>query len=167
MKLIDPKVELFSELNITPDSHLARCSRICYDLEYKEPNQEVDEKMIRSLVLRGHLSMFRHASIYISHLYDNPEYFRAHILNSPYWNHDFSGYASTNFQEAINSKINKEPTITVIGNEEFLEECAKNPELFDLYRMTFCITTQIGTSKDLNRVSPNSIAEKKYKILCI
>ena len=30
MKLIDPKVELFSELNITPDSHLARCYRVCY-----------------------------------------------------------------------------------------------------------------------------------------
>ena len=119
--------------------------------------------MVYSLVLRGHLSMFRHASIYISHLYDNPEYFRAHILNSPYWNHDFSGYASTNFQEAINSKINKEPTITVLNNEEFLDECAKDPKLFGLYRMTFCITTQIGTSKDLNRVYPNSIVEKNTR----
>lgn len=135
----------------------------CYGREYKEPNQEVDEKMIRGLETMGHLSMFRHASIYISHLYNNPEYLRAHILNSPYWNHDFSGYASTNIQEAVNSKIDKEPTITVIDNKEFLEECAKDPKLFGLYRMTFCITTQIGTSRELNRVSPNAIAEKSTR----
>lgn len=107
--------------------------------------------------------MFRHASIYISHLYNNPEYLRAHILNSPYWNHDFSGYASTNIQEAVNSKIDKEPTITVIDNKEFLKKCAKDPKLFELYRMTFCITTQIGTSRELNRVSPNAIAEKSTR----
>jgi hypothetical protein len=40
MKIIEPKVELLSELDITPESHIARCARTCYGREYKEPNQE-------------------------------------------------------------------------------------------------------------------------------
>ena len=39
MKLIEPKVELLSELDISPESHIARCARVCYGFEYKEPNQ--------------------------------------------------------------------------------------------------------------------------------
>lgn len=44
MKIIEPKVELLSELNISPESHIARCSRICYGCEHKEPNQEQETK---------------------------------------------------------------------------------------------------------------------------
>lgn len=43
MKIIEPKVELLSELNISPESHIARCARVCYGKEYKEPNQEADK----------------------------------------------------------------------------------------------------------------------------
>lgn len=64
MKIIEPKVELLSELDITPESHIARCARVCYGREYKEPNQEADEKMVQGLIKNGHLSMLRHASFY-------------------------------------------------------------------------------------------------------
>jgi thymidylate synthase (FAD) len=36
-------------------------------------------------------------------------------------------------------------------------------EIFKLYRLTFCITTQISTSRELNRVSPNNIAERSTR----
>ena len=64
MNIIEPKVELLSELNISPESHIARCSRICCGHEDKEPNQEADEKMVDGLIKRGHLSMLRHSSAY-------------------------------------------------------------------------------------------------------
>ena len=54
-------------------------------------------------------------------------------------------------------------TVTVIDNKQFLEDCAKHPRLFELYRLTFCITTQISTSRELNRVSPNAIAERSTR----
>ena len=30
MKLIEPKVELWSKENISPESHIAKCARVCY-----------------------------------------------------------------------------------------------------------------------------------------
>lgn len=163
MKIIEPKVELLSELNISQESHIARCSRICYGHEDKEPNQETDKKMVDGLIKRGHLSMLRHASIYLSHTECIPQYFWEHIKNSDYWNYYIKyGYASTNYQEFMQQELESEP-VTVESNEHFLEKCAKYPELFKLYRMTFCITTQISTSRELNRKSPNAIAERSTR----
>ena len=163
MELIEPQVELLSELDITPESHIARCARVCYGREHKEPNQEADKKLVEGLISRGHLSMLRHASMYLSHTED---IFRiaTHIANSCYWNYDvLRGYASTNLQEFTQSGVDKEQVVTLIGNKQFLEDCAKHPRLFRLYRLTFCITTQISTSRELNRVSPNNIAERSTR----
>lgn len=162
MELIEPQVELLSELDITPKSHIARCARVCYGREYKEPNQEADKKMVEGLIKRGHLSMLRHASMYLGHIEDISQ-IATHIANSCFWNFDaIRGYASTNLQEFTQSGVGKE-TVTVIDNKQFLEDCAKHPGLFELYRLTFCITTQISTSRELNRVSPNNIAERSTR----
>ena len=161
MELIDPEVKLLSELGITPESHIARCARVCYGREYKEPNQEADKKMVEGLIKRGHLSMLRHASMYLGHIEDIPQLLAMRIANSSYWNFN-EEYASTNLQEFMQSGFGKE-TVTVIDNNRFLEDCAKHPRLFELYRLTFCITTQISTSRELNRVSPNAIAERSTR----
>ena len=161
MELIEPKVELLSELGITPESHIARCARVCYGREYKEPNQEADKKLVQGLIKRGHLSMLRHASMYLGHIEDIPQLLTMRIANSSYWNFN-EEYASTNLQEFMQSGVGKE-TVTVIDNNRFLEKCAKHPRLFELYRLTFCITTQISTSRELNRVSPNAIAERSTR----
>ena len=163
MKIIEPKVELLSEIGISPESHIARCSRICYGHEDREPNREADEKMVDGLIKRGHNSMLRHASVYISHTDEILPYLEKHIVNSSYWNYSmFHKYASTNLQEFMQSKGDREQ-VTVESNKHFLEECAKYHKLFELYRMTFCITTQISTSRELNRVSPNNIAERSTR----
>lgn len=168
MKLIEPNVELWSEEGVTPEQHIARCARTCYGHEDKASNQEADKKMVDGLIKRGHLSMLRHASVYINinglsnHLVD-------HIENSDYWVKDFiAGYASTNLQEfeyfetLVRNKKDSD-NILPYDNNIFLEECAKDVELFKLYRLTFCITTQISTSRELNRVSPNNIAERSTR----
>lgn len=161
MELIEPEVELLSELGITPESHIARCARVCYGREYKEPNQEADKKMVEGLIKRGHLSMLRHASMYLGHIEDIPQLLAMRIANSSYWNFN-EEYASTNLQEFMQIGVGKE-TVTVIDNNRFLENCAKHPRLFELHRLTFCITTQISTSRELNRVSPNNIAERSTR----
>lgn len=163
MKIIEPKVELLSELNISSESHIARCARVCYGKEYKEPNQEADEKMVNGLIKREHLSMFRHASVYLKYVSYCGEVFHC---NSPYWNNGTNGengYSSTNLQEFNKYDVDDIKTITIISNKQFLEECSKYPEIFKLYRMTFCITTQISTSRELNRCSPNAIAERSTR----
>ena len=161
MELIEPEVKLLSELGITPESHIARCARVCYGREYKEPNQEADKKMVEGLIKRGHLSMLRHASMDLGDIEDIPQLLAMRIANSSYWNFN-EEYASTNLQEFMQSGVEKEP-VTVIDNKQILEDCAKHPRLFELYRLTFCITTQISTSRELNRVSPNNIAERSTR----
>ena len=163
MKIIEPKVELLSELNISPESHIARCSRICYGNEDKEPNQEADKKMVDGLIKRGHLSMLRHASAYLKFASYCGEVIH---YNSPYWNdetNEENWFSSTNLQEFNRCDIDDIKAITIISNKQFLEECAKYSKLFELYRLTFCITTQISTSRELNRKSPNAIAERSTR----
>lgn len=170
MTIIEPHVELWSEENVSPESHIAHCARVCYGKEYKEPNQEADEKMVNGLIKRGHLSMLRHTSIYLNNVgYISNYYLKDRIFNSDYWNYAIKyDYASTNLQEfnnfekLIEDKYDSE-RISIIDNKSFLKECAKNSELFKLYRLTFCITTQISTSRELNRVSPNNIAERSTR----
>ena len=137
----------------------------CYGKEYKEPNQEADEKMVNGLIKRGHLSMLRHASAYIKYASYCEEVIH---YNLPYWNHGSNGkngYDSTNLQEfnQCDFDIGNIKTMTFISNKQFLEECVKYPKLFELYRITFCLTTQISTSRELNRKSPNAIAERSTR----
>ena len=156
MKLIEPKVKLLSELNITPESHIARCARVCYGKEYKEPNQEADKKMVDGLIKRNHLSMLRHNSAYFVFTNHLPEEFKSEYVNT--LSQEDYIYASTNGQFTLehNNKAD-------LNSHVFLNLCRKYPELFKLYRLTFCITTQISTSRELNRVSPNNIAERSTR----
>lgn len=160
MKLIEPKVELLSELDITPESHIARCARVCYGKEYKESNQEADEKMVQGLIKNGHLSMLRHASFYeysqrVREV--KPWMFSPYVMRI---GSDTLDYLSTNgqyvYEEGFSLPYSFSP-------KAFLEECKKTPLLFNLFRLTFCITTQISTSRELNRVSPNNISERSTR----
>ena len=166
MKLIEPKIELWSEEGVTPGQHIARCARTCYGHEDKAPNQEADKKMVDGLIKRGHCSMLRHSSKYV---FNRIKDFAQYINASAYWSNDrYYGYASTNLQEFRNVKHifgnhEDDGLIEIIGNKAFLEKCSKVSELFKLYRLTFCITTQISTSRELNRVSPNNIAERSTR----
>ena len=156
MKIIEPKVELLSEIGISPESHIARCARVCYGKEYKEPNQEADKKMVDGLIKRNHLSMLRHNSAYFVFTNHLPEEFKSEYVNT--LSQEDYIYASTNGQFTLehNNKAD-------LNSHVFLNLCKKYPELFKLYRLTFCITTQISTSRELNRVSPNNIAERSTR----
>ena len=156
MKIIEPKVELLSEIGISPESHIARCARVCYGKEYKEPNQEADKKMVDGLIKRNHLSMLRHTSAYFVFTNHLPEEFKSEYVNT--LSQEDYIYASTNGQFTLehNNKAD-------LNSHVFLNLCRKYPELFKLYRLTFCITTQISTSRELNRVSPNNIAERSTR----
>ena len=52
-----------------------------------------------------------------------------------------------------------------MSEEEFIEKAQKYEceEAFTLIRMTMVVTTQISTSRELNRTSPNSIAEQSTR----
>lgn len=157
MKIIEPKVELWKQGNDTK-AHVARCARVCYGKETGN-----DEATVKRLLDSKHWSMFRHESVYAiipvheRELKDYPLL----VLSSPYIKtHTYNGnvYVATNEQFILDKSYPK--FIELINMYRVTEDEFSNTEIgFNMMRYTFCIDTQISTSRELNRVSPNSIAE--------
>lgn len=161
MKIIEPKVELWKQGNDTK-AHVARCARVCYGKETGN-----DEATVKRLLDSKHWSMFRHESVYAiipvheRELKDYPLL----VLSSPYIKtHTYNGnvYVATNEQFILDKSYPK--FIELINMYRVTEDEFSNTEIgFNMMRYTFCIDTQISTSRELNRVSPNSIAEKSTR----
>lgn len=157
MKIIEPKVELWKQGD-DAKAHVARCARVCYGKETGN-----DEATVKRLLDSRHWSMFRHESVYAiipvheRELKDYPLL----VLSSPYIKtHTYNGniYVATNGQFILDKLYPK--FIELINMHRVTEDKFSNTEIgFNMMRYTFCVDTQISTSRELNRVSPNSIAE--------
>lgn len=159
MKIIEPKVELWQQGD-DAKAHVARCARVCYGRETGN-----DQATIKRLIDSEHWSMFRHGTYYmiannsdktletIIINYANTIGFSYHYEKHVY-------YITVNGNWVLDHKtpfgyISK----YIVPIEDF-----RNTEIgFNMMRYTFCIDTQISTSRELNRVSPNSIAEKSTR----
>lgn len=165
--LIDPKVELFSEENVTTEQHVAHCARVCYGSEDKPHTEEQDKKLVKGLINKGHLSMLRHSSEYIALRGITPDDIR--VLNAIPYN-TFIPYKmlSTNTQECLYGEtwkiLRNYRDYIHISPKDMIDIISKGiPKRILAYRLTFCITTQIATSRELNRKSPNNIAERSTR----
>ncbi len=168
MKIIEPKVELWEEYNHI--SHVARCARVCYKKETGD-----DEKIYNHLVRDKHISMLRHSTIYaIIHKddYINDFIHKINNINNIY-NIKTIGI-DVKYDLSINSYlivINRHfayehSRIMKMINEYIVspKEFANTSEIaWKMMRYTFCIDTQISTSRELNRVSPNNISEQSTR----
>lgn len=159
MKIIEPKVELWQQGNDSK-AHVARCARVCYGRETGN-----DEATIKRLINDGHWSMFRHGTYYMI-ANDSDKTLETIIINYAntigfsyhYEKHVY--YITVNGNWVLDHKtpfgyISK----YIVPIEDFC-----NTEIgFHMMRYTFCVDTQISTSRELNRVSPNNIAEKSTR----
>lgn len=159
MKIIEPKVELWKQGD-DAKAHVARCARVCYGRETGN-----DEATIKRLINDEHWSMFRHGTYYII-ANDSDKTLETIIINYAntigfsyhYEKHVY--YITVNGNWVLDHKtpfgyISK----YIVPIEDFC-----NTEIgFHMMRYTFCVDTQISTSRELNRVSPNSIAEKSTR----
>lgn len=159
MKIIEPKVELWQQ-GSDAKAHVARCARVCYGRETGN-----DEATIKRLINDEHWSMFRHGTYYII-ANDSDKTLETIIINYAntigfsyhYEKHVY--YITVNGNWVLDHKtpfgyISK----YIVPIEDFC-----NTEIgFHMMRYTFCVDTQISTSRELNRVSPNSIAEKSTR----
>lgn len=159
MKIIEPKVELWQQGN-DYKAHVARCARVCYGRETGN-----DEATIKRLINDGHWSMFRHGTYYMI-ANDSDKTLETIVINYAntigfsyhYEKHVY--YITVNGNWVLDHKtqfgyISK----YIVPIEDF-----RNTEIgFHMMRYTFCVDTQISTSRELNRVSPNSIAEKSTR----
>lgn len=164
MKIIEPKVELW--LQEDAKAHVAKCARICYGRETGN-----DEATIKRLINDKHWSMFRHESIYamIPNHDRNLGDLAAYYANCPYINiHVFDGYTYVSTNRNFIMDNESYPFIDLIkqyqvNKDEFVGIEEHRQITMPMLRYTFKVTTQISTSRELNRVSPNNIAERSTR----
>lgn len=157
MEIIKPQVELWVQEN--PIDHVARCARVCYASDKTTGN----EAMYKRLIDSKHFSMLRHQSVYIIAPYKN---YRAEKIEKfkdcPYVQYVISTgaiYIATNAQFIMENEDIKYFVEWEVDPIEF----ENTPVGFTIMRYTFKVVTQISTSRELNRVSPNNIAEQSTR----
>lgn len=165
MKLVKPYVKYVQ--NKDNYEHIAKAARICYASEAKGHN---DYEFVENLWnKRNHRSPYRHGTLY----YEIPASFQRLVnkfINTPfctcvYIPGEYTWFISTNcqFVRELDPKILRTIDNFIIS-EEYIYKCAKAyPELLDIIRVSFQIQTQISTSRELNRVSPNNICEQSTR----
>ena len=172
MKLIYPQVELVKQTD--PTTHVAKCARLCYQSESKD--KVSDERLIKNLNGKLHWSMFRHESCYyiIKKSVTGEEVYKKisnklrEFIYCPFISYTIDKgviYISTNGQfykdtvDLLHIEVMEIISDYKVSPEEFY-----NTEIgFGLMRYTFFVTCSIGTSRELNRTSPNNIAEQSTR----
>lgn len=163
IKVVEPIAELW--LQDKQVNHVARCARVCYQSE--SSGKEADARLYKNLINQGHLSMLRHATSYFHVPAKDADQFM--MMQMP-----TSEYCGT--------KVTDNLDILIVANGQYVfehpeltavfEEYERTPQYFlnlpdgmDMMRYTFCLTTQISTSRELNRKSPNNIAEMSTRYI--
>lgn len=165
MKIIEPSVELWMQED--PVAHVARCARICYRKESGD-----DKKRYDNLIKSNHWSMFRHESVYAIIPYKDVKHLwydvTVNYMECPYidWiKFDNNYYIATNGNFLLDTE-KKSPVLYKWLTQYRVDAITFNnvhPLVSNLMRYTFKVTTQISTSRELNRVSPNNIAEQSTR----
>lgn len=182
MNLIQPTVEWCPQETIA--QHIAKVGRICYKAKGKQPDskmnkeerkafiQKRDEERCKGFGESGHRSMYRHGSCYFF-VPNEKSLHTIHVWSlmvaSPYIDYVVKGkkvWISTNMQfmceqEELHQLL--EPFC--VDEQTFIQTALKNDfmDALMLLRMTMFVTTQISTSRELNRTSPNAIAEQSTR----
>ena len=181
MKFTEPQVEWWQQTSLA--QHIARVGRICYKAKGKQPGKGMTEEEVEAFIQKrdeerckgfwesGHRSMYRHGTCYffLPNEKGFPNYIWAYLNASPYIDYatkNHKVWISTNMQFLLEHKNMMDALIPYdVSEEEFIEKARKYEceEAFTIIRMTMVVTTQISTSRELNRTSPNSIAEQSTR----
>ena len=181
MIFTEPKVEWWPQTSLA--QHIAQVGRICYKAQGKQPDESMSEEEAKAFIEKrdeerckgfwesGHRSMFRHGTMYFFMPNEKgfPNYIWAYLNASPYIDYatkDHKVWVSTNMQFLLENKnLFDALKPYAVSEEDYIEKAEKyycDDALLNL-RMTMVVTTQISTSRELNRTSPNSIAEQSTR----
>ena len=160
MLIVNPKVELLEQGN-DPVPHVARCARVCYN---KETGNN-DRRLYDDLIQKKHWSVFRHMTYYAvatRSSWDIPYFIRdlyrskQKVVGIDVKEDNGCLYIVYNGNWALDYPVyHKQLSRFHVSPEHF----ANTETGHSMMLYTFVVTTQISTSRELNRVSPNSITE--------
>lgn len=172
MKFINPSVEIWEQDVTNPDTlveamweHVARCVRVCYQVD-KPENNETDEEYVRRVIFRNpdkrlanHYSVLEHGAVYLQISGDVNTSFAIRavniLYNSPYTKRryiDNIWYFSTNFRVLVEHDICNILQYAVPFNPEY-----------HVRRTTVSFITSFGVARELNRHRIHSISEESTR----
>ena len=181
MKFTEPQVEWWQQTSLI--RHIARVGRICYKAKGKQPEEGLTEEEVKAFIQKrdeerckgfwesGHRSMYRHGTCYffLPNEKGFPNHIWAYLTASPYVdyaNKNHKVWISTNMQFLLEHQQMMDALNPYnVSEDEFIEKAMKYEceGALAILRMTMVVTTQISTSRELNRTSPNSIAEQSTR----
>ncbi len=182
IKVVNPSVELWKQDGYTLDAiwkHIARCARVCYQSVPKN-NGETDYDFLKRTILRGkdikdittedipklHLSVFEHGTIYLAIpfkcLKKEENIPLIDVINSSYSRYFITGH--NNFENYYHVVTNMR---VIIENKAFIAfnymDDISDSFNYNFERVTLSMTTDIGTSRELNRHRVNSVSEESTR----
>jgi len=182
MKFINPSVEIWEQDVTNPDTlieamwtHVARCVRVCYQVD-KPKNDETEEEYVRRVIFRNpeerlanHYSVLEHGAVYFS--IELPDEINGdnvdvdyYIVSNYLWNNKFSKvkkqdtenshiwHISTNLRVLVENDIMWPLKYAVPFNPEWHEP-----------RVTVSFITSLGIARELNRHRVHSISEESTR----
>lgn len=162
IRIVKPEVELWKQGDdIT--KHIARCARLCY-----ASTGDQDQALVNSLRKRSHNSMFRHWGMY----YKIPiiEFRNIYHLVQPYVESAYinvltkTDYCYISFNKNFYlDHSNKAFIHVIIPYQVDVDTFMNDEKACELVYHTFFVRCSISTSRELNRVSPNAIAERSTR----
>ena len=187
MKYIKPAVEWWPQQSLT--QQIARTGRICYKSQGAQPSEtltaeereqffaESDTRRTQAFWESGHRSMYRHGTVYyfVPNAHELPNWAYCTFGADPYINcicmkNNGPAWLSTNAQWMMeHTKLSALLQPYVVSEDEFIAHIQEYPQsararkAFNLLRMTMVVTTQISTTRELNRTSPNNISEQSTR----
>lgn len=164
MELVKPYAELWDLPN---DALTVKCAQLCYASETppKNINAWLEEKW-----KNGHKSIFRHATYYYAIPCINVnELLRGFFKNNPYvgyYENDEFVFISINgqtYRELSYIHHLYKYSTTELGLLNLCSTKKDKQEVTKILRKTVFVQTQISTSRELNRTSPNNICEQSTR----
>lgn len=165
MRIIKPSVKLIEFSDRI--QQIGYAAAICY-----ASNKKGTVEWLEELWKSGHKSVFRHGTrYYVIPSYMVNTYIKHSLRFSPYcgFYEDEDNqkiFASVNEQYYIEHSYLRNYSVFECNELNFIceaKEIGKYEEVKKLIRVTFEYITQISTSRELNRVSPNNICEQSTR----
>ena len=160
MQIIESSAHILKQIDV--NEHIAKCARICYNSK----TNENCKNFVNAKIEQGHLSILRHGSIYaiVANTYSNYNIIKDYA-NCPYIDFiadKYNYYIATNMQFYYENRNN--PIGEVISKYRVSGDYFYNTAIgFKLMRYTIVCETQISTSREFNRTSPNAICEQSTR----
>lgn len=165
MKIVRPYAEVWDDRNM--ENHIIRCAQLCYASEKIPDNKNT---WLETKWKNGHKSIFRHGTHYFAiPIIVCTEYMKQFFKNNPYvgyYENDEWAFVS------VNDQTYKENTwfhhlfrysTTEHGLFSFIQDKNDAINITNIIRRTVFVQTQISTSRELNRTSPNNICEQSTR----